>query len=592
MTISNSLQTLRQTLHQALQHRWIWSHADTIHQLFSADNFIADDGGSRAYPQVVLPLLDPDGNPRPAAIEFRAASRTHPLRLIRPSDLSITNEVRACNALIRALNPPLFGSVIARAQEDNLADQLSDALDSLSVMAALCDTSPDTNQESFVEFAVHLLCLAPAHQALAADLCNLGESAPQQLAITLIVERLKTAVEDLNRSLEFTRNGKSSRVDLTVHDDPRSSTIALRGPRGSFGVAGHPIWTDALCAEAGLGSLKAAMRRLSEGSLDAPSFLRALNGLPVHTEHEEPTPCPGINIRKKKAVEIPSTNQPKPPKTAQERPISNEILAVLSAGEIAQDQFRLSPAILDRTLYQKVRDELRVIGFRWNTAKQAFLPKHAQALKRLQNAVSVGRVLDAKDYDYFPTPENLARRLLQMSDIAPGMRVLEPSCGELALARLAAEVVGKSNVVCLDINPEFVELAKQEGFEAHLADFLHIDLDSLGRFDLAVMNPPFSLGDDLKHVLQAARCANRVASIMGTHFQHGKGSAATAFRDAVSDSAVCLDRQAIPPGAFSESGTEIATVMLSLDSHALLSAIDGRSDHDQVTSMHRPRMAA
>lgn len=102
----------------------------------------------------------------------------------------------------------------------------------------------------------------------------------------------------------------------------------------------------------------------------------------------------------------------------------------------------------------------------------------------------------------FPTPLAIAARMVELAEIEPGHRVLEPSAGTGNILRAIGPGPDK---VAVEINPQLVEqLAKAgiSGLHIHQADFLACN-GNLGMFDRIVMNPPFERGADIQHIQHA-----------------------------------------------------------------------------------------
>lgn len=110
----------------------------------------------------------------------------------------------------------------------------------------------------------------------------------------------------------------------------------------------------------------------------------------------------------------------------------------------------------------------------------------------------------------FPTPPELAKRVIELAEIDPGVTVLEPSAGTGNLVKAIRESVD-TEVVGVEVNRELCRhLEKRfESFELQVrnADFLTCNGD-LGKFDRIVMNPPFANGADIKHILHALTFLN------------------------------------------------------------------------------------
>lgn len=157
----------------------------------------------------------------------------------------------------------------------------------------------------------------------------------------------------------------------------------------------------------------------------------------------------------------------------------------------------------------------------------------------------------------FPTPAELAERVVSLADIADGQRVLEPSAGtgNLVWAVARAHI---ADVVAVEINQQLARnlAAAFPDMETRADDFLQCNGD-LGAFDRVVMNPPFANGSDIKHIEHAlgflkpggrlvAICAN------GPRQNERLKPMATEWHD-------------LPPGTFKEAGTNVATAIVVID---------------------------
>jgi len=104
--------------------------------------------------------------------------------------------------------------------------------------------------------------------------------------------------------------------------------------------------------------------------------------------------------------------------------------------------------------------------------------------------------------NFFPTPGNLAEQMIELADLRPGLRVLEPSCGKADIAKRirAAGCI----VECVELVHELAEISRGEGLTVRCDDFLTITPSDYGqRFDRVIMNPPFERGACLRHTLHA-----------------------------------------------------------------------------------------
>jgi protein-L-isoaspartate O-methyltransferase len=109
----------------------------------------------------------------------------------------------------------------------------------------------------------------------------------------------------------------------------------------------------------------------------------------------------------------------------------------------------------------------------------------------------------------FPTPASLAARMVELADIKPGARVLEPSAGTgRLLGAMGGRMFGhnpeRGAAVAVEINQALADRLRSEFplTRVHCADFLQWGAGE--QFDAIVMNPPFINGADILHIKHAA----------------------------------------------------------------------------------------
>lgn len=166
--------------------------------------------------------------------------------------------------------------------------------------------------------------------------------------------------------------------------------------------------------------------------------------------------------------------------------------------------------------------------------------------------------------DFFPTPPELCRHLVELADVRPRMRVLEPSAGrgDLALALRRARVEPH----CLEIQPRLVALLQRQGFAVCRSDFLR--LPPVPIYDRIVQNPPFSGGSDALHVCCAYRWlkpGGRLVSVMCRGTLYRRDARAERFRRWLS--AVGARVEPLPDGSFARAWrpTKVRTQRVVID---------------------------
>ena len=113
----------------------------------------------------------------------------------------------------------------------------------------------------------------------------------------------------------------------------------------------------------------------------------------------------------------------------------------------------------------------------------------------------------------FPTPAELAARMVEEADIEATQDVLEPSAGTGVICKAILESEPNAKLFAVEVNPSLCELLSQtitpredaaQGICRNVlqGDFLEQN-GNLGTFDRVLMNPPFQDGADIKHIQHA-----------------------------------------------------------------------------------------
>lgn len=117
----------------------------------------------------------------------------------------------------------------------------------------------------------------------------------------------------------------------------------------------------------------------------------------------------------------------------------------------------------------------------------------------LDQIVCSGCIPDQKSHQFYPTPTNVAEKAIELAEIQPGHKVLEPSAGQGGLVDLIPELAFTQ---CVEISELHCEILKAKGHYVERADFLKWNIT--GKYDRIVMNPPFSEGRWQAHLEHAA----------------------------------------------------------------------------------------
>ena len=238
--------------------------------------------------------------------------------------------------------------------------------------------------------------------------------------------------------------------------------------------------------------------------------------------------------------------------------VDQQILQVLSVAHTQGNALTLNGQ-LDRKLYERTNKVLDAAGGRWNRKAKAHLFED-EAADVVEQIILTGAVTRAQDFGYFPTPESIVARLIELAKIEPGMVVLEPSAGQGAIAR---EVAAITKVDCVELLPQHAELLRAGGFvrEVWQNDFLQ--LKPSPTYDRIVMNPPFKHQADIRHVLHALaflKTGGLLVSVMSAAVTFRANKLTEDFRSLIGQRGGFIEE--CPEAAFKESGTMVRTVIV------------------------------
>jgi len=244
--------------------------------------------------------------------------------------------------------------------------------------------------------------------------------------------------------------------------------------------------------------------------------------------------------------------------------VNNEVLNVLGNCQCEGNTLILTGQ-LDRNLYNQTNKVIEAAGGKWNRKSKAHV-FDTDASERIEQIILTGDVIVPKDdFEFFPTPESVARHVISLADIQDDMIVLEPSAGRGALA-IAAH--GAANAVHVDMyelmpaNNDFLHsLNLRLSGIGDPVDFLQIEPNPI--YDRIVMNPPFGRQADIKHVTHALKFlkpGGRLVSVMSSSVTFRNNKLTAEFRETIESRGGHIEE--LPSGSFKESGTMVNTVIV------------------------------
>lgn len=242
--------------------------------------------------------------------------------------------------------------------------------------------------------------------------------------------------------------------------------------------------------------------------------------------------------------------------------VDNFTLGVLSTASVDGDTIILNCGQLDRKQYLDVNKVLEAMGGKWNRKAKGHVFSENPSDK-LEAIILTGEYNKPADYGYFPTPMDLADKMITLAELSPDMVVLEPSAGRGAIAERVARIVGYDNVHCFELLTDNCEALHEYGFRnVECCDFLSVEVKPL--YDRVIMNPPFSKQQDIDHVTHALKCVKPgggLVSIMASGVTFRQNRKTLDFLSLIEGSEIIPN----PPESFKLSGTLVNTVTVVVD---------------------------
>ncbi len=167
----------------------------------------------------------------------------------------------------------------------------------------------------------------------------------------------------------------------------------------------------------------------------------------------------------------------------------------------------------------------------------------------------------------FPTPPELAARMVELAEITQGAYVLEPSAGTGRIVDAIRADGRAKHITAVEINHGLADQVRSRVDRLAVGDFLACSIATLGsHFHSILMNPPFANGADVDHVthaLQFLAPGGRLVAIMSAGVTFRSDRKTRDFRRMVERLGGSIEE--LPPDTFAISGTGVNTVLVVLE---------------------------
>lgn len=244
------------------------------------------------------------------------------------------------------------------------------------------------------------------------------------------------------------------------------------------------------------------------------------------------------------------------------------IAHIISQAHIIECELHLPDVSLTREEYLKVDAFINMHGGKWDRKRRCHVflqPPHDIKEHAKGNDGFAGKKVELQQ---FYTPACVVEELIKsIPGISEQCRILEPSAGRGHIA--GALLHHSKNVTLVELDAvNFKHL--QEQYANKVSDIINCDfLDyaktTKDKFDLIVMNPPFSKNRDALHILAALNLVAKGGSLHAIIPTGWERKLAKPYRELLEKFQECRGGTiALPKNSFKDSGTNVDVEIISM----------------------------
>jgi len=259
--------------------------------------------------------------------------------------------------------------------------------------------------------------------------------------------------------------------------------------------------------------------------------------------------------------------------------VTDHLIEILKSSTIqwAGDTYTLQlPKQLDRNKYLMVKKALERINGEWKRNAHVFNYDPTEAIARI---IRTKALPEKNPTAFFPTPADAVQKMFDFLDeedleYAPEyatFRVLEPSAGSGAIADAIREKIPHAVLDTVEFFEPNQDILRAKGYQPHAMSFLDYSVSPDERYNLIMMNPPFSVKGDknafdthVRHAFSLLKPFGEIVAILPTGWIKKNDKKSKAFRDFVSEYGTLTPTEILEEGTFKGSGTNIETCIIHL----------------------------
>ena len=228
--------------------------------------------------------------------------------------------------------------------------------------------------------------------------------------------------------------------------------------------------------------------------------------------------------------------------------------------------FYLDIGTVPNEAYDKLKPIIEYLGGHWREKVKKFVFKNDVEkiiFDCIENGVDVTEKYKWQEKtQFYPTPEKVAKRVVELAEIKEGMSLLEPSAGR---GNLLDVIPVFCNILCVEPLIENSDILRKKGYNHTVETFESFKENTTQKFDRIVMNPPFAGQKDALHLMMAFELLEQkgvLTAIISENALYYQTDISDTLRSFLKEHNAYIEN--IPSNAFEESGTTIETVIVKI----------------------------
>ena len=216
--------------------------------------------------------------------------------------------------------------------------------------------------------------------------------------------------------------------------------------------------------------------------------------------------------------------------------------------------------------YDQLKPIIEHLGGHWREKVKKFVFRNDVGeiiFDCIENGVDVTEKYKwQEETQFYPTPEKVAKRVVELAEIKEGMSLLEPSAGT---GNLLDAVPVHCHILCVEPLMENSDVLRKKGYNHTVETFESFKEKTTQKFDRIIMNPPFAGQKDALHLMMAYELLKQngvLTAIISENALYYQTEISDTLRSFLKEHNAHIEN--VPSNAFEESGTTIETVIVKI----------------------------